>query len=368
MSSWRRWRPGRVRCGKGNDGMKAFMRTRHLFFLSVVLGTVVLTVAIQDRGSVRRYPARPIFGAVMTLDDEYGHFITYEDPPYAYEGDLGEASMKVRQALDQLMLGPPVDGSQDVGPVLNRLIQLSRDQGGHFRVLQTGDVFHVVPTEVRDADGRWVSHPSILDTPISIPTADRAYHEMIEAICQAVGAAARVKVVGIGGVGGEGIHTIADPPPRFSLGAEQESARTVLMRTLAVAAPGRWTWFLLYDFDDRMYYLNISPVPDRTPKPPIPISPNPSLSLGGLLIGGQLSIGMVLMRRSGSFGRRVMPVTLTPPVLGSPRAARALGGPAGQFDDSPEWPCLASDVATRDAQFGYDACRTRSSEIPSRWT
>jgi hypothetical protein len=160
--------------------------------------------------------------------------------------------------------------STDMEVVLNKLIQGS--DHGHFRVEKSGNAFHVVPTETRNRDGNWLPQNSILDVSITLPLQDRTAFETIKAICQAVSAASHVHVeVGTGiwsgratGVGG---------PAQYRLGANDEQARSVLLRALAVLTPPgvatKQTWLLFYGSpQDPAYSLNLIAVPGPTVKEP----------------------------------------------------------------------------------------------------
>jgi hypothetical protein len=240
---------------------------------------------------------RPVAKAVEELVSHYKYVITYEDPRLTYAGDLLDVTTQVRRDLDRYPIGKapkvirPLGGkltltlsssasvtTQTVASVLDQLVRLQsvRGEGGRFRVVQTGDVFHVVPTEVRDQNGNWIAQQSILDVPISLPMEDRPESGMLDAIVRAVSTAAHVKVY-IGGGAGVG-GGIANPnrPASYRLGADNERASTVLMRALSLLNDpkvGTWiveklTWQLLYDSDENAYFLNLSVVPVRSSAAP----------------------------------------------------------------------------------------------------
>jgi hypothetical protein len=246
---------------------------------------------------------RPVAKAAEELVARYGYVITYEDPPLAYEGDLQDVTTQVRRDLDRHPLGKapkivvPRGGSltvrlpssasvntQTIASVLGQLVSAHsiRNQGGRFRVVQVGDVFHVVPTEIRDRNGNWIAQSSVLDTPISLPMEDRSELEMIDAVVKAVSSAAHAKIYISGGFG-MGI-SVPDRPASYRLGADNERARDVLMRALVLLndpkagtwRPQRQRWQMLYDSDDKTYFLDISPVPDQLSSPATPSVPKTS--------------------------------------------------------------------------------------------
>lgn len=249
---------------------------------------------------------RPVATAVRTLISNYGAMISYEDPPYAYAGDLQDVSDKVRRNLDQYPPGQvsnnkvivPMGGklvlsthSADIALLLNQIVQTQSESntGGSFRVEQQDGFFHVVPTQWRDVDGTWVEATPILDLPISLSVQDRSDDDLIEAIRAAISSAAgfRVNI-------GSWLRKGTAEPVKYYFGAENEPARSVLARALiAIAANrGNLTWLLLYDPDQEpskgRYFLNIISVPSQ----PSAIAPSPKLrtlmpSVGGGGTGAQ---------------------------------------------------------------------------------
>jgi hypothetical protein len=133
---------------------------------------VTAAQTVQDTIKLGVDDPRPVAKAVEELVSRYGYVITYEDPRHAYEGDIQDVTTKVRKDLEQYPPAPkvivPLGGTltltipssssispQAVASVLEQLmrVQSTRGEGGHFRVVQSGDVFHVLPTEVRDRSG-----------------------------------------------------------------------------------------------------------------------------------------------------------------------------------------------------------------------
>jgi hypothetical protein len=251
--------------------------------LLVILCGARITTAVADAILTIDDP-RPIAEGVRKLVSNFGYVISYEDPRYEYTDDVEDVTEAVRNPLHKYAPGalpkrvfiprranfaldvPSVSGSQDMAAVLQKLISMGRDRGGHFRVEQSGAVFHIVPTEVRDINGNWVSNPSIMDVEISIPAKERSESEMYNSIFEAVGSAAHVPVVEGNGVHPEGIASTASPKT-YQFGADHEVARSVLLRMLATTNTfHKRTWRLLYDYSDKKYYLNILYVPEVTAK------------------------------------------------------------------------------------------------------
>jgi hypothetical protein len=216
----------------------------------------------------------PVWEIARQLQERYGYAITYEDPRYSNDDDLEDVTLQVRKDLEKYPPGgaPKVIGMkvrsltlavpdspsispQEMAGILQRLVQSQETQGtgGRFRVVQTGNQFHIVPTAVRDRRGAWIVQNSILDTPISFPLQGRTPGEMLKAVCEAVDAAAQVKIAIFSNFGGIAAHAT------FNLGANHEPARTALMRALALVSPNA-SWIITHD-ETNKYFMMITGYP-----------------------------------------------------------------------------------------------------------
>ena len=230
------------------------------------------TVTIED--------PRPIDKALELLQSKYGYVVTYEDPRYAYEGDLKDVSQQMTGSSEprdrRIRTLVPVGGAVNISipttvidsralvPVLGQLLQShsALQRGGHFRLLEDGGVFHVIPTEVQDRSGNWQPQSSLLDSTITVPKLTNANGgTMLNAICESLtkGSGARV-VVGIVPVNMLMQH-------RGDLEANSEVARTVLLRALAFSSP-QLSWSLLYDAGLQIFVLNVSLIEKPGPTSP----------------------------------------------------------------------------------------------------
>jgi hypothetical protein len=240
------------------------------------LSVVVRAQEVAEQGKLVNLAvddARPVAAAVQLLVEKYGYQITYEDPPYVHEGDLKDRYVKGFK--DRVPAGGALNVSftpssgmstaTDMAGLLGKLLQAHAvaDRGGHFRLVQIDQAFHVLPFEVKDRNGNWGPQTSILDAAISLPNKERAGMAMLEDICAAVGAAGHVHVV----VGSIPANVIL--PYRSMLSAENESARSVLMRALD-GTNTKLAWIIMYDPSDGRYWLNIVVVPHRMPSAPNP--------------------------------------------------------------------------------------------------
>jgi hypothetical protein len=109
---------------------------------------------------------RPLAEAILMLEAQYGWIITYEDPRYAYAGDLEDVTEKVSTNLDQypkagaprvlfpkegeLTFQYPVgDKTSPLDPVLvvRQLLaaQAASTNAGRFRMEKDGQMIHIIP-------------------------------------------------------------------------------------------------------------------------------------------------------------------------------------------------------------------------------
>jgi hypothetical protein len=255
------------------------------FVLAIVLGISIRANSAhaqnQKTTELNVTDGRPVAAVVQELVSRYHYVITYEDPRHVYEGDLEDATKRVRKDLDKLgdkaprVLVPAkatlsVDipsasaiNAQEMASTLQQVMQVQSraGRGGHFRVEQVGNVFHVLPAEARDNNGNWVKQTSILDSRISLSDENRSADELMDAICKAVSAAAHVNVLLGFSLGG-----LSDPshPRPYHLGVDNEPARDVLMKALNLIQSGqKLTWVLFYDPSEggKMYFLTLEGVP-----------------------------------------------------------------------------------------------------------
>ncbi len=216
---------------------------------------------------------RPLAVAVRDLEQRYGWIVTYEDPPYVYEGDVEDITRLV--ARDYRPTTPKLVGPRsgvfvfdyvvprgmatpDPAVLLRELVEAYNVSGsaGAFALTRTGRVFHVVPAASRDSAGTVRPRLSILDTKITIPDGERNALGMIESIRDAVNQSKGTAII----IGTVPLNLLARV--RLRQGAHNESARAVLLRTLE-ATGRKLSWQLLNDGTSAASYgLNIHGVKD----------------------------------------------------------------------------------------------------------
>jgi hypothetical protein len=191
--------------------------------------------------SVSVVDPRPLATAVEQLEKRFGWVITYEDPFYLHTSDIEDVTLAVRRDgnFSKRVLAPrgglfnfqysvPQAGNVlDASAVLSKLLEDYQLTGhpGVFRMRRTGDVFHIVPSQTRNAAGQLESVVPFLETDISLPAGDRTSLRMVEEITSAVSNPDRGRV----GVGTVPINLMMQV--RVQGGARNEHARTVLLRT-----------------------------------------------------------------------------------------------------------------------------------------
>lgn len=246
--------------------------------------------------------ARPVAKAVEVLGDRHGLVITYEDPSYAFEGDLKDVTAAVSRSpvkSGQRVLVPregamqltysvsPSTGKLEHADALVRRVldaHLATGAGSQFELVQQDDVFHVVPVMVKNSAGAWKATRSILETPITLPVQPRSGTQMVDAICGALSAAKIRVVVGMAPESSLANNQVVE-------GGTNEPARDILSRTLKQLSEetGRrlgareerqYVWQLFFDPNARTYFLNLRLLPRQaeavTPSPPEEQRPDPT--------------------------------------------------------------------------------------------
>jgi hypothetical protein len=208
---------------------------------------------------------RPLAKAIEVLERKYGWIITYEDPRYIHESEVLDHTAPEFRGGKLRALGPKggrlnlssiiVDGAgkpDNPAVVLRKLLSLHDASGnaGRFSVKQTGKIFHVVPTHIKDRKGQLVVQTSILDVAISLPEEERRGFETLDLICTAIGKAIKKEVI----VGTVPLNLFLNH--RSQLGAAKKQAREVLMRAIQ-DINSTLSWQLLYDPGEESYALNI---------------------------------------------------------------------------------------------------------------
>ena len=286
-------------------GHKEIFRHLALLLACVIAGAAdangpELQLAVTD--------PRPVALAIAVLSERHGIAITYEDPRYEFEGDLKDVTSEVARspikpgqrilvplggALELTYSISPTSGKPEQVDALIRKIldtHVAGGRGSQFELTQEGNTFHVVPVMLKCSQGTWKATTSVLNTPINVAIEQRSGIQMVDAICEALTAAARVRVV----VGIEPWNAMANA--QIVDGGTNEAAGAMLSRVLqqltrqTAKRLGKdferpFVWQLLFDPTTQSYALNLSLVKtqaeaaakpeEEEEMPPDPNAPDP---------------------------------------------------------------------------------------------
>jgi hypothetical protein len=166
---------------------------------------------------------RPVSKAVEQVEAIYSWPITYEDPLSVHESQLQDVTEKVQRTPDsshrviiqrggtlsftyKLPSSAPLpvgEMSQDqaeaetaVAEALSSILDGYTNSGGpvSFTVTEDEGVFHVVPTNFLNKEGRIERSKPILDTKISIPQKRRTRIQLLMEICESLSKATGITV------------------------------------------------------------------------------------------------------------------------------------------------------------------------------
>jgi hypothetical protein len=217
---------------------------------------------------------RPVAKAITLLEARYGWVITYEDPRYAYAGDMNDVTEEVRRDLDKYPKGKapkvivpkggslsfdyevlkPMNAPLDPGVVVMQLLaaQAASANAGRFRMEWGDQIIHVIPTATKDRRGRSTPQQSILDTIVTLPVSERNGLQLLDALCAAITKATQMRTV----VGTIPIGMFFQYKDKQGVAAQ--GARQVLVELLRRVSPERrLSWQLFYGPGTKMYVLNI---------------------------------------------------------------------------------------------------------------
>jgi hypothetical protein len=209
---------------------------------------------------------RPVDSVAKTLAQRYGIVINSEDPAYLYSGDMKDVTAEtVRTMRPGLRVLVPKGGHlevrfpvtpegspQDLRGLLQAVIDAANAQFPFaYRLDLDGGAYTFIPTTTRDAQGRVIGLPALLDRKITIPLGTRSIIEHANLMTDALSAQTGFQISCCQGVAAGypwGMETVA-------FEARDEPARSVLLRLIRSVrgryyylercdpvSPGRPTW------------------------------------------------------------------------------------------------------------------------------
>lgn len=144
---------------------------------------------------------RPLYNVADLLEEMYAKPVTYEDPILIWNGDMAAQPPypglypKTRSFVPPSVMQPKAMLNLDALLIGKVLEEYDRQiDGPRFRVATSRWGLHILPSKVRDAEGRLVQSTLPLDAHISVPIANRTASEHFELLCDAVSNSAWMKV------------------------------------------------------------------------------------------------------------------------------------------------------------------------------
>lgn len=236
-------------------------------------------VVAGNNGTYTIEDPRPLEQAAILLERKLGVPVWYEDPLWAFSGDLVQAAdlQQNREVSTKNpgWLGPlvPRGGrfeitlpataealrASDPLTLLQTVVDRNTAFGnaGTFKVVKVLDSgYSIVGTAVADNTGRLKATAPPLDRSVSFPEMERTLADTLNLICEQVGVQLMVQFRG----GPEQSRLVR-------IGANNEVARNVLARTMKFAGGTKASWVLDYMPDLKIYTLGL-----RAAQAEVPVS------------------------------------------------------------------------------------------------
>jgi hypothetical protein len=221
-------------------------------------------------GIVFAISPRPLLRTIKAVRDEYAWFIDYEEPPYYSSYDLVDNTDPVWRSnhpnekgvhaavggsfLCEYPEGPNTAASvEEEEKILKKLVDCYNRSGnpGKFTVVREARRhFAIIGESLKDDNGRDVHVTPFLDTPISIPRAERTADETLDLIVAELYAKTGIKCIA-------SLGSFWPSPlwgAHITLGGDNVSARDLLRSVFKVTAQP-FNAELLYDSDAKEYNL-----------------------------------------------------------------------------------------------------------------
>jgi hypothetical protein len=221
----------------------------------------------QGKATVESNEPRPLQEAMEALAKEYGWTIDYEDPAYSADEGVERTDPKFVAShpgeKHHLVGGHRFESEFPENPntgasvseekvALQKVIadyDNSRNPGKFSLLAEGGGRFAVVGT----TGGAGQTPIGVLDSPITVDIKNTNGSWALDKICNSLTASSGVQVRVLQYPLNVFVQT------QITLHAENKPARDVLRAVLARTSQ-KLTWSLLYDIDDKTYYLNLIPV------------------------------------------------------------------------------------------------------------
>jgi hypothetical protein len=264
------------------------MNKLRIFRVPIFISTVTIAAVLIAAPALAQMPissqeitsGRPLSEAAMLLSGRFAKPVTYEDPIWMWGGDArpspvarGLYPRDLKFSLpEQLFTAQKAELNLDL--IAKIVDAYHRDTDGpRFRVLSSRWGFHIVPVQVRDSTGRWVSVSALLDTQINIPVENRTPSMHFVQICNVLTTASGIRVI----PGASWLDQAFEPngiiPPRTRQLTQQEeqqisftwgastNAREALISLIELSGTTlRWDARCSVEPADQNCVLNLNPI------------------------------------------------------------------------------------------------------------
>lgn len=197
---------------------------------------------------------RPVYAAVLQIEERFGWVVTYEDTRYLHPSDIVDVTERVRRdgKMSDRVLGmrngtidftyepqPGATIDEQVGAILQETVARSRAGGntGDFRVDWVSGGYHVVPIAMKGKSGAMEPFESPLEARITLPYRQE---DALQAMLRIVQAITRTSGITVN----RGVMPLSMERTRVALEAHNDPARDVLWRTIQSISPNL-SWELL---------------------------------------------------------------------------------------------------------------------------
>ncbi|HVI08304.1 MAG TPA: hypothetical protein VND65_08420 [Candidatus Binatia bacterium] len=254
-------------------------RIPHLIFLAALLVASAFTqtkqtgiekpeeylkqAVISQVGDVTRLHAnspRPLLQALDALRQKYGWLVSYEDPQF-HGADLVKSQNEAPEELPaggEFTVEFPArapDEEKTLGLIVDAYNRTKNP--GRFEVRRVGGDYCIVGIAARDDKGAIAPRPPLLDSPVTIESAERSVADTVNLI----GRAAAADPASTFAIGVAPSSFIART--MVKIGGSKMPARDLLAQCLK-ASQRRFSWRLLFDPASKGYFLSLDTAPTKT--------------------------------------------------------------------------------------------------------
>jgi hypothetical protein len=202
---------------------------------------------------------RPVEDLAILMERRYSVPVTYEDPMWEFPGDLqaGAKFPKLPTFGAPSALTPALRPRLDA-EILGEALEAYHSQTGgpRFKIATSRLGLHLIPDQVRGADGSFAAARNPLDTVVGLPVTERSRDQHIADLCAAIGTAMGARILYSPDTYSG--HGDAGNSPAVAWGARGIPARQALMELLEPSAEDlHWR---LNCMSGRLCFLQVEPM------------------------------------------------------------------------------------------------------------